>query len=131
MNVEEFREMERICKEAWRELSITGSEQKPIILYSFLNACPACHISCEDTRSFWSKTGNIAIQNCRLCPIDRWRNIATELDAHSGDTICDMPGEYFYCWRKFPSAHRKIFAEKIALLSWTYLPEYKDKPKVD
>jgi hypothetical protein len=135
MTLKEFKNLEKVCKDAWTELSITGDIDKSESLDGYLNRCPACHISAVpieyESHRFYIN-GIYKIQNCQLCPIDKWRSFAKNAVALPGDAVCDIRGEYFYMWRKSEDIEkRKFYARVIASLNWTYLPEYEDIPKVD
>jgi len=120
MTFEEFKELEKICKDAWKELAKTGSYWKPATLDPFINDCPACDIS--------ANAGNTRFHDCRLCPVDRWRKAAQEHE-HSELAICQDIGRkpLYATWISDLSSPEdmKKAAKTISRLKWTYLPEYE------
>jgi len=113
MTIEQFKKLEKICKDAWEELAITGSNRKPARLSRFVSECPACEIS--------RSVHNRIVHDCLFCPIDEWRGCASE-DCGS---VCEQKS-YYGQWRQGAVPERRLAASKIASLSWSYLPEYED-----
>ena len=114
MTKEEFAKMEKICKDAWIECSITGND-KPISVIEFRNRCPACEIAkvLEDDGE---------TQDCRLCPITKWRKMASDRSGfHIGDAVCEWPGEPYYEWIECKDfSIRKKAAKEISEQEWSF-----------
>ena len=124
------------CKKGWEELAITGDKNKPKALLQYYQGCPACALSIIANKEIKNDPYSHEL-NCRLCPVDRWRN-AAKANPHSCDggnnhgivgcESCD-PGGPWEMWRSAQSFsdHRKKFAKMIAGLRWTYLQVYENK----
>ena len=124
MTKKEFKEYERICKEAWKELSETGADEKPRRLKCFKHHCPACEISARAS----ANNGPIEI-DCKLCPVDLWREFAMESDEEwAACQVCQDFGSkisFFGDWLDRDVVKSKEAAKKISELKWSWLPEYK------
>lgn len=119
MTKKEFSEYERICKEAWKELS-EGANSKPRRLRRFENHCPACEIATKVSDEF--------DLNCHFCPIDLWREFANSIgDEAEGMAVCQDFGEVslYADWMNGDSLFSQEAARKISELKWSWLPEYK------
>lgn len=116
-----FNAWEKACKDEWKRLTETGDKNKSDGLAHFNNYCPACHIA--------AKAQKHSQQDCRLCPIDKWRKIAEwKEDFEIGQAMCELDGELYNEWAynyKRSRNERKLLAAQIANLKWSWLPEYK------
>jgi len=114
MTKNEFKHLETICKDAWKELAKTGNGIKPRSLRMFINNCPACEIS--------MRVKDTHCQNCDFCPIVLWRN-----KPNIGNVNCqDDDGLYWKWFNTTNVDERKEYAKQISKLQWKYLLRYKD-----
>jgi hypothetical protein len=123
MTRETFKEYEKICKDAWNELAKSGAIKKPEVLHRFHCACPACTVA-HMTQDFYRAQHN---ELCKFCPITIWRHRARTIEK-CDYAMCEIgPNAYYADWTgaKFPE-YRKRAAGKIAKLSWSWIPEYKN-----
>jgi hypothetical protein len=123
MTNEEFKKMERICKDGWEWLARTGSSDKLRVFEGFVCLCPACHIA--------DHVANDVDHNCKYCPVDKWSKIANDEDDNPTylgfDAVCQRKGNEFHCWLNSQSdGARKKWAKKIANLPWEWTDEYAD-----
>jgi hypothetical protein len=118
MKIEQFLELEKICKDAWSELAETGGDQKPESLSKFYCKCPACEIS--------KRVRGRQQFECFYCPIDIWRKDASENDYPLGTGLCVH--SFYGIWTKEYGEveQRRKMARQIANLSWMFLPEYEN-----
>lgn len=123
MNKQEFKELEKLCKLAWHKLSVTGKRYKDSSMDEFLHNCPACHIAMKARRR-----SSIRGQDCKLCPIDKWREIAITKKLRVGScAVCRRVGEDYAVWTNtLVTKDRKAAAKAISKLKWSYLPVYKE-----
>jgi hypothetical protein len=121
MTKSEFNTYRDICKSCWQDLADSGDKSKMRKELSlFLHFCPACDIAAKVA------VRDDGYQDCRYCPITRWRNIAIK-DGSPNDSgaICHNPGEPYGLWLKSNTqAQRSELAEKISKLRWSWMPEY-------
>ena len=115
MTRKEFDEMERLCKEEWRELAETGNARKSERVMSFINCCPACHIASGNTGSYDEL-------NCGRCPVDVWRESAEDFSCQGPDAK-ELYGLWIY---SEDDEERKLLAKQISELEWSWLPEYAE-----
>jgi hypothetical protein len=129
MTKQEFKKLERICKDGWTFLSRTGSMLKPDRFFrDYECECPACHIA-----SLASDGNDFTGKDCRLCPVTKWNKIANELSNYSDnagqilEAVCQNKGEAFHSWILAKNIkQRKAWAKEISLLSWCWTDEYAD-----
>ena len=115
-----FNMLKKVCKDEWKRLAKTGDGCKSDAMRIFYNQCPACHIASD---------GEKQRQDCRLCPIDVWRELAdleTGPEYFTGQAVCGREGELYRIWAYsfISTKDRKRVAAKIAKLKWSWLPEY-------
>jgi hypothetical protein len=121
------------CKAGWEQLAHSGSPDKPNIIGKYDFGCPACAIAIMANREIKGNPTSHEL-NCRVCPVDRWRNaaltspISCDGGTYHGTTGCESldPGGPWDRWKLADhySSKRKINARLIAGLRWTYLKIY-------
>jgi hypothetical protein len=131
----EFKRFEEDCKKSWEELGESGEPNKPEYLSVYLNMCPACHLShlvtlVRDRNAYPS-------QDCKFCPIDKWRKYAKKKALMRGKAACTSDRKTYGGWRdtlwvnedyeKFSRwvEERKSAAKEVAKLRWTFLKVYE------
>ena len=129
MTKQEFEILHEICKKEWLTLAKTGESSHTFLVQPFHAGCPACEIPKSVIHSY---TGR-----CIYCPVDVWREADTLVACN------DFPSP-FANWievggdlelaqeeerdEEVLSDYREAlrgFAQEIADLKWSWLPEYE------
>jgi hypothetical protein len=127
MTKKEFRQLERICKDGWTNLSRTGSDDKPEHYFiGYRNDCPACEIAKRTQIAFGSHRLDIL---CQYCPAIEWRIAALkEIEDESiemGQAACQDHGQYGKWLNAKDIQGRKKAAKIIATQTpWEWMEEY-------
>lgn len=139
MTNEELEVLENYCKLGWTHLTNTGEHGKPKNFRHFKHYCPACEIA-KRTDDILKTSVNSYKVPCEYCPITIWRELRNNLmkeyksnyrrcEFISEEPMCEWGDGFYKKWRLAsqhlnPNAIRKFAASNIALLEWTYIPEY-------
>lgn len=112
MTKEEFAQLEKICKDEWKELAKSGSNEKAKKLNKFTCSCPACEFTVR-----LRKGGLIS---CEYCPVTLWRESEENFACENGSGLYVL-----WLWAE-SSEERKDFAKQISELEWSWIPEYEN-----
>ena len=126
MNKRQFNEIHKMCRTEWLRLSRTGGSCKSDGLCDFINSCPACQIASMAANP--NGEPDEITQDCQLCPVTKWRDLAIEVQLLEGAAQCERDGGEYRQWVYSAGKLRMKVAKEIADLEWSFLPEYKRIP---